>query len=224
MAEPFRTSQTPNGGWQFVQPQTRWSLPTPIAWTFDQAVKKIIEHRMANRAIAVQHKMPMDVPGVSAELVNYTKQRLGIPDPPAGPKFSPQQGLPPPVVAVVEAIKKTAYGAATIIDWLGSGGQAVDSELSTKRAGICINCPQNGSPDLSQWFTVKASEAIQAALSRRNDLKLSTPHDMQLGVCAACLCPMRLKVHTPLEVIISHLKPEIQAQLDTNCWIRRHDQ
>jgi hypothetical protein len=224
MAEPFRTSQTPNGGWQFTQPQTRWSLPTPIAWTFDQAVAKIIQHRMANRAIAVQHRLAMDVPSVSSELINYTKQRLGIPDPPTAPKPSPQQGLPHPVAAVVEAIKKTAYGAATIIDWLGSGGQAVDPQLSAKRAAICVACPKNGAADLSQWFTVKASEAIQAALQKRNDLNLSTPDDLRLGVCSACLCPMKLKVHTPLDVILGHMKPEVQNQLDARCWILNKDQ
>ena len=51
------------------------------------------------------------------------------------------------------------------------------------------------------------------------ELDLTTPYDSKLGVCAACDCPMRLKVWTPLKLILEHMLPEAKAALDSKCWI-----
>jgi len=221
----FSRSEFPNGGWQFFQPQTGWSPPMPKATTFDGTVRQIIEHRMKNGAIVARHNLSLDPNTVANELENYTRTRLGMPTMGASvPKMNPQQPLPQAVVGAVEGLKRTAYGAATVIDWLSGGGQPVASELSNKRAEVCATCPRNAPPDLSKWFTVKASQLIQAELERRNDLKLSTPFDDKLGICSACLCPMKLKVHTPLDVIVNRLKPEVRADLDSRCWILKGDQ
>lgn len=73
-------SQFPSGGWQFVQPQTGWSAPTPIASTFDQTVDLIRKHRMANPAIVQKHGLPTDFNSVALELEAFTRTRLGLPD------------------------------------------------------------------------------------------------------------------------------------------------
>jgi hypothetical protein len=196
----------------------------PKAYTFDRTVQEIIKHRLGNPAMIVKHKLSVDTVTVGNELENYTRLRLGQPQIGEGvPKQNPQQPLPPVVVGAVEGLKRTAYGAAPLIEWLSSGGQAVATELSSKRAGICAGCPRNEPPDWSKFFTVKASEMIGAEIQRRNDLKLSTPFDDKLGLCTACLCPMKLKVHTPLEIILKHLRPEIRAELDPRCWILSQD-
>ena len=220
----FSRSQFPPGGWEFYQPQTGWSNPMPKAYTFDRTVQEIIKHRLANPAVLVKHKLSVDPIAVGNELENYTRLRTGQPQiGEGGPKSNPQQPLPPVVVGAVEGLKRTAYGAAPVIEWLSSGGQPVATELSNKRAGICADCPRNQPPDWTKWFTVKASEMIEAELERRADLQLSTPFDEKLGLCAACLCPMKLKVHTPLEIILKHLRPEIQADLAPQCWILSKD-
>ena len=79
MAE-LSTSQTPPGGWQFVQPQTNWSAPTPVASTFDQTVILILKHRQANPVIVASHKLSIDKGQIAHELLTYTKARLGITD------------------------------------------------------------------------------------------------------------------------------------------------
>lgn len=73
-------TQTPSGGWDFYQPQTNWRMPTPIAQTFGQAVVLIIRHRMANPAVGVKAAWKTDKTSVEAELIMFTRLRLGLPD------------------------------------------------------------------------------------------------------------------------------------------------
>lgn len=87
-------SSIPSGGWSFHQPQTGWSLPTPISSTFDQSVQLIIRHRLANAAITAKHNLPTTKEAVGAELIAFTRARLGMgqvgaPDPPK-PGASPK--------------------------------------------------------------------------------------------------------------------------------------
>lgn len=89
-------SQIPPGGWQFHQPQTKWSAPTPIASTFDQTVILIMQHRLANPAIVASHNLAIDKGAIASELETFTRARLGLspvgqPDPPA-PGASPKRG------------------------------------------------------------------------------------------------------------------------------------
>jgi hypothetical protein len=69
------------------------------------------------------------------------------------------------------------------------------------------------------------------------DRKLSTPYDDRLNVCKVCLCPLKLKVHTPLKYISAHMNEAVLADLmkvgqpdkelerlgqkneDPKCWI-----
>lgn len=213
-------SQTPPGGWVFTQPQTGWSAPTPIASTFSQTVELIIRHRMANPAITTKHNLATDVANVGNELESFTKLRLGMKDDPS-PKSQPPRSLPRLVAGAVEGLKKVADGAAPLVEWLSSGGQAVLPSLSAARAGICSTCPMNTPGDFTRFFTIPTSEAIRCELSKRNDLKLSTPFDNKLGTCSVCNCPLALKTHTPIDIIAKHLKPERKAELPEWCWIKK---
>ncbi len=216
-------SQTPPGGWQWYSPQTRWSAPTPVASTFDQTVVLIIKHRLANPATTVQYKLATDFNSVAAELDSYTRTRLGMPA-----ASSPKQ-MPPPAQApalsgagqlAVVAVKKIAAGAALLMEWEESGMPAVPSEASQKRADICATCPKNeAGKGLTDYFTGAVSESIRKRFARLFDMKLTTTRDEELKVCSACLCPLRLKVHTPMELILKRLKPEQRAELDPRCWI-----
>jgi hypothetical protein len=48
---------------------------------------------------------------------------------------------------------------------------------------------------------------------------LKTDLDHALNICQACLCPLKLKVHVPLDLIRKHLSPQAKSALDTHCWI-----
>jgi hypothetical protein len=72
---------------------------------------------------------------------------------------------------------------------------------------------------MSNFYTRSASELLRMQMQTAQELDLTTPYDSKLGVCAACDCPMRLKVWTPLKLILEHLLPEAKAALDPKCWI-----
>lgn len=80
-------TQIPLHGWMFFSAPTNWSMPTPIGQTFDSAVVLIIRHRLANPAVTAKHNLPTDKASVGAELIAFTRARLGMtpvgqPDPP----------------------------------------------------------------------------------------------------------------------------------------------
>jgi hypothetical protein len=110
-------------------------------------------------------------------------------------------------------------GARVLIDWIAGGAEAVPVEQANRRASVCAACPLNSKEELTAWFTRPVSAAIQSALEERKGMSLSTPFDDKLGVCAACLCPMGLKVHVELEKFLPKMSQETKARLDPACWI-----
>ncbi len=219
-------SQFPPGGWQFTQPQTRWNAPTPISSTFDQTVNLIIAHRMKNPAITVKHNLSTDPVMVGVELENFNRARLGMEAlGAASPKPLPPAAMPQMsggVVAAVAAAKKLGAGAAILLEWELSGEAPVPAELAEKRAAVCAGmpCPKNDpASKLEAIFTVPVSEQIKGRLERLHALNLKTSQDEKLQVCSACLCPLKLKVHTPLHLVRKRLKDWMRAEWAPHCWI-----
>lgn len=229
----FNRNQFPaGGGWTFFQPQTGWNNPMAMI-SFDGSVKAIVSHRRANPAITNKHALSTDYNAVANELENYTRARLGMP--PALSAENPVPKMPAPsalaslsgrAAGAVEAIKKLASGAAVLFEWEESRTPPVAAELATKRASICAGadgsgrCPKNGTQEsVAQVVTAAFADGMRKRLQRLHDLNLTTPHDAHIGVCTACLCPLALKVHTPMELILKRLKPNERAELDPRCWI-----
>lgn len=220
--------QFPPGGFLFFEARTNWSS-TP-GFTFDQTVEEIIRHRLANPRFASQWNTDVDT--VAEELDAYTCVRIamdsnycsgGSPNFPSVPLTPrPWPGLPS-VGAVAGGVRKVVTGIAVLLDWLGAGGKPVAPERAEARAALCDGCPQNTQGNLTDFFTVPTSEMIRKQLAIRTDLKLSTTHDDWLHVCMACFCPMKLKVHTPLQHILKHLQPDQRAKLDSRCWIPKEE-
>lgn len=216
-------TQFPPGGWEFYQPSTGWHAPTPISSTFDQTVQLIIKHRLQNPALTAQHKLSTDPAAVGMELEQFTAVRLGIPLD-NSPKMLPPRTLPQAVVGAVAAVSRMADGVALLMDWLPQG-QTVAPELAVKRAGICTECkPFNDPKALGSWFTQPISEKLKKMIEARQDLKLETPHDPALGVCSICLCPLKLKVHVPMQHIVEHTKAQTMTEFPNWCWIKTQDQ
>lgn len=210
----------PGGGWTFRQPQTGWTNPMSMVG-FKASVDAIRKHRMANKAITAKHNLATDPAAVGDELMAYTRKRLGIAAP-APAFFQPSSSrLPSRVVAAAADIKRAAQGTAVVLDWLTSGGPPVAQDVATRRAAICVTCPQNVE---GSWYTVAPAELIKSTLESRKDLKLVTPSDASLKSCAVCKCLMRLKVWVPLDFIVNNTKPEIMGEFPGHCWIARRDQ
>lgn len=240
-----RSADTPVG-WKFKQPQI--SPKDIVAHSFALLVREVVKLRRANPGLSKQYALSTDVDAVSAEVEEFVAARCKaagydgfITD--GGPNApfpqAPQQwqhlqsggnaagaGQPSKPPSWFRSLGQVGTGLRTLADWLGSEGKPVANELSSSRAGTCSNidgtgkmCPKNLSGDLTSFFTKPASELIRRQLSERNDLKLTTPYDDKLGVCDACGCPLKLKVHCPVEFILAHIPKGGEADLDPRCWI-----
>ncbi len=226
---PLKTRRTfPPGGYLFFEARTGWNAPGGS--DFDGVVAAIIAHRKANPRF--EKEWATDQIDVENELDQYTCARLNNNEHycDGGPPASFLKGLLPRRQSISQrfarahvagGVEKIAGGTGLLLDWLGSGGKPVAKELAEARASVCVTCPKNQEGGLSRFFTVPASEMIRKQLAIKNDMKLETSHDAKLGVCGVCYCPLKLKVHTPIEYIKAHSKPEWVAEFPDFCWIKK---
>ena len=209
------------GGFRFLQPQVpRWSI-TPWV-SFDTAVQQIIQMRQANPLITSNNGLSTDPVQVGNELDYYNAKICAemhwndfIFEGPPGAEPPPNTTL---LSQLAQSARRVAAGVNTIAEW-DIDGELVPQELAESRALTCVTCPQNGSAELTDWFTVPAAEVIKKQLERRNDKKIRTNSDPLLGTCEACACPLKLKVHTPIKIINEKMRSEDRAKLDERCWI-----
>lgn len=215
---------TPPGGWQFYQPQTGWAMPNPISVTLSQATTLLLQHRMKNPAVAQKFGLILNADQVKEEIKAFQRKRLNIPEP-SLPKSSLRRPLPQVVGDAVAAVVKTASGAAFMLDWEMSNLPPVSPDRSARRALQCAQgdngnpCPHNQKGDFTRWYTVPVSEMLRKRIERLKNLDLKTPYDDSINVCTACECPLRTKVHGPLELILKNLKPAAREALWPKCWI-----
>ncbi len=222
-----RQRQIP-GGFRFYQPETKWRS-APWA-SFDSIVASLIAHRRGNPALASKHAWSTDTVSVSAEVDRYNAmvcaqmgwtKYISVGGGPAPiPKSSPLSPIALSQISAAAAkVRKIWAGVKSLNDWLDSGEPAVEPVKSEKRAAICAECPKNGKGDLTSWFTVPAAESIKRQLEVLAERKLTTFSDDKLNVCEVCLCPLKLKVHTPAKYIKT--PPDTMAELKAvpNCWI-----
>jgi hypothetical protein len=223
-----RTSQIPEGFF-YYHPETKWRS-TPWA-SFDSIVNEVIQHRMGNPALAMKHRWSTDRAQVEAEVDAFNANvcaQMGWQQFIVG-----NEGVPPPKMkapsaaevsqlsAVATKVRLVWAGIKNLSEWLDAGAPAVEQTRAELRAHVCVNCPLHGQGDFSAWFTKPAAEAIKRQVEKGLEKNLSTSYDSKLGVCNACLCPMRLKVHEPIEIILNHTSPETLDKLRTApaCWI-----
>lgn len=227
-----RNLQIP-GGLRYIQPDTNWRS-TPWA-SFDQIVSEVIAHRQSNPHLTNTNGWSVDRRIVENEVDEFNSrlclamgwisflQEGAVAGPQSGPFL---QGHPR---TLLNSARNVAVGSQIIVEWIQSGAEAVPIAQATKRASICAGvmedgsdrCPKNVSHDLTSIFTIPVSNAIRSELKRRKDMNLETPHDEKLGVCSACSCPMKLKVHVPLNSFLHKMAGDAVADLDPRCWILR---
>lgn len=215
-----RQMSIPNG-FSYIQPEIpNWRPPNQPS--FDVLVRAVIALRMANPWLVEKHGWATDYDSVADEVEQYNVKIC------VQHRWSPyitdeDGGAPPPFQSPLHSLTARATnvvaGSEVLIDWLSSGAEAVPSEQSAQRAAICKDCPQNKSGDLTSFFTLPVAGAIRAVLNLRSRWNLRTPHDAELGVCAACNCPIKLKCHLPIARITEKLNAETKAALDPRCWI-----
>lgn len=226
----FNEHRTPNLGWRWYQPETKWHAPTPIASTLNQTCILIQKMRIKNPAITQKFKLSLDLTVIKSEVVRYNRKLNGLPEELTPLPFSTPHRYPSgssagavggrTTIGSMEGLKRAAQGTAVILDWLMAGGAPVEQELANKRAAVCIGCKKNVE---GAWFTEAPAALIKKTLEARKDLKLETPHDASLKSCEVCKCINRLKVWCPMEHILSKTRPEIFAEFPPWCWVKKKD-
>lgn len=210
------------GGLKYLQSETQFQ--TQRYSSFDEIVDQVIAHRQANPYLVQKNGWTTDRATVEIEVDNYNcnfcrqmgGQYLAYID--GGP--APADSFPPGhPLTLIDRARAVAAGAKVLVEWLKDGEAPVHPDVSNARAGVCAKCPLNNKGDWTGLFTAPVASAIHKELERRKAMSLSTRFDSQLGICSACFCPMKLKVHCPLPLILSHLEPDIKSALHPNCWV-----
>jgi hypothetical protein len=194
-------------------------------WDFYALCRALQKHRQANP----RYKLDTNMQSIEQEIDNVNAMRVAsmngadsyvIND--AAASF-PQ--APAPVgrlQQVAAAVKRVSAGADTLNEWEDSGEPPVAAGVSQHRASVCAICPQNEKGDLSRWFTLPLAAFIKRKIEWIHKLKLVTSYDDQLGVCGACLCPLKLKVHTPISFVLKHMSEDVKTALqpqNPRCWV-----
>ena len=224
-----RNKQIPNG-LTFLQPETNWRPPRYASFAI--IVNAIISHRRRRPDLVQSKKWSLDQAVVAEELdafnarlcaqhgwMDYITDGAGVVMPPKPTALLQQEKSV--LAAAADKAKKIWSGLETLGDWIDSNTPPVAKEVSESRASICAKCPRNGSGDWTTWFTKPASEIIRKNQEKLAFMKLSTTHDATINICEICLCPLKLKVHTPAQYIKAHMSQSVLAELRAvpNCWI-----
>lgn len=205
---------SPPGGFQFTQKETGW---TRTAWDFRGICSELQKHRIANPRL----KLNTDMGAIMAEVDEANARRvmsirgadIYVMSTDGSP---PKQSAPRPPVVGVGAKED---GNMLLTDLLG--GDPVDAALANHRAAVCASCPMNAQGDWKRFFTVPAARTISAMLGAKVGRNLSTELDDKLGICEPCSCPLSMKVHIALPVVLKHTTSEVMDKLPSHCWIKQ---
>lgn len=230
-----RTMQIPHG-LRFAQPEVNWNSVGAVGKfpSWEVLVHAVIAMRVANAHHLEKHQWAVDVESVANEVDAYNTRICldhgwvkyvmgaggGSPPLPPPPPLSPDRAGQ--LSAVAAKAKKIWKGVRTLNNWLDSGEPAVAKELAEARAAVCVKCPKNGKGDFTKYFTIPAADSIRRQLGRLADRNLSTSHDADISICEVCLCPLKLKVQTPLKFIKPEMSDGMIDELraaNPNCWI-----
>lgn len=223
-------------GFSFYVPETKWR---PDPWSsFESVVAQLLSHRRGNRKLAEKHGWSLDINVVRSEVDAFNTKVCrdngwnqfiieGDPSagsaPPASPKVMPPQAQRKESAAGA----KLASGALTLAEMLGPSATPVDRGLAEQRAMVCAGkpgekpCKFNAPGDLTSIFTIPAARMIQKGLEILKKQKLTTTRDEQLNVCELCSCPLRLKIHVPIGIIMGKIPSDVFEKLPGFCWIKK---
>lgn len=210
-----RQRQVP-GGFVFTIPELGYKS-APFS-SFDIIVNSVFSVIQANPAMASARGWPQTrndvadwVDTFNADLCHYNGWKEYINGGPSGE--------PPKYTAPPKKFAALVGGGLRIGEWIRDGSKPVSPELAQARSAICVKCPLNLPGTMENFFERAVSELVLRHVRAASDDGFTTTNDSKLGVCSACYCPLRLKVHFGIKYITDNLSPESVAALDKNCWI-----
>lgn len=93
-----------------------------------------------------------------------------------------------------------------------------------KRSEACLVCPLNRPETDFEVVTGTFASLAKEVIAFKHKRNMVVPDEHLLGVCAACGCDLKLKIHVPMEHILETMTEEQLNALDSKCWIERGNQ
>jgi hypothetical protein len=208
----------PPGGFTYTDPNKGLTFDGSVS--FLEQVGIVSRYRKANN---FPRPSPVEV---SEDLEAFTCARLpdfcspseSAEDKKKGPGFLPQS-LQRLVSRAAGAGSRVAVGARILNEWRMEGPDPVAPDKAEARASVCAMCPYN-QPEASFSIVGAAAETFKALMEVRARKKIQTSNDEKLGVCDVCGCHLKLKVHTPLELVESGTPEDMLQMFPKICWVR----
>lgn len=116
--------------------------------------------------------------------------------------------------------KQILDGAVAIAELWGPNAKPVAREIAQKRADICARCPLNR-PAKGWLDTISkaAAKATRTYFRIKDEAHVSVDGEEKLGICDACNCCLKLKVHVDINHIMDTASDEMMAKFHDKCWI-----
>lgn len=230
-----RNHASPPGEWQVLHPEI--GMEHPFSGSFRRCCEFETSFRKKNPFMCKKHNWTTE----KGEIEKYVEQSnvarciahgwtsfLVMDDAPYPTAYIPIFQKKTEAGAAAFAVEgktkhatKAAAGIGLVYDWLGEGLEPVNQEEAEKRALVCSVCPKNQPGDFFQRVEAVIARNVRTLIEVAKDLKLRTSLDEKLESCMACDCWLKLKVWPPLKHIIENTSPEVMADLDPGCWIKK---
>lgn len=216
----------PPGEFQVIHPEA--GMKAPFAGSFREAVLFELAWRRKNAALAEKLGLPPDLAMCEA----WVDEQNAIRCLQSGwGSFVDTDGSSLPIDP---AQKKSLFGVAAVgvakglsalsayQSMFGPDGP-VGKDVAEARAAVCHKCPKNDTQrGFTAYFVRAAADGIMGLLGALKDLGVQVAEPKKLGICQACLCPMRAKVFVSTKWIRGHI-PEMNLgdlqPANPKCWI-----
>jgi len=125
---------------------------------------------------------------------------------------------------IAETVAQIPNGIRNLAEWHENGFKPVDNSVAQNRSDICTGrisgnrCPKNKNPAFRLPDAV--AEIVKSQMEKKHGIKAVVQGEENLRICMACKCILSLKVHEPIELILSHTDSDTMKKFPYFCWIK----
>lgn len=200
-------------------------MKQPFKGSFREAVAFEMNFRRKNSSLAQSLGLPLDEAECEIYVDEYNAQRcishgwMNFVVMESAARVTQKKTLLSRVVGVAQG------GRAAISAYTAMFGKVgpVSHDLAEQRAAVCAVCPMNDTKhSMTAHFVKSAADEIMSLLGALKDVNITVKEPEKLGICEACLCPMRAKVFSPISNIQAHAPKEVWtdvSQENPKCWM-----